>query len=138
MAEERFGGTGTWREYDEEKVSSWRSGEPSEIVRNRLKVESAIQNAKAFLAVQDEFCTFDEYIWGFVGNKQTQNAWKSIKEVPAKIPAMLEKASFAITIPILYALERVNVTWVGSASMDATWLVLFVIAFMRTPKEPAP
>jgi len=53
----------------------------------------------------------------------------------AMIPAMLEKASFAIAIPILYALERVNVTWVGFASMDATWLVLFVIAYMRTPKE---
>jgi DNA-3-methyladenine glycosylase I len=55
------------------------------IVRNRLKIEAAIQNAKMFLAVQDEFGTFDEYIWGFVGNDE-QNAWKSIKEVPAKTP----------------------------------------------------
>ena len=56
------------------------------IVRNRLKIEAAIQNAKVFLAVQDEFGTFDEYIWGFVGNEPKQNAWKSLKEVPAKTP----------------------------------------------------
>src|ERR1700683_3379094 len=56
------------------------------IVRNRLKIEAAIQNAKMFLAVQDEFGTFDKYIWGFVGSKQKQNAWKSIKEVPAMTP----------------------------------------------------
>ena len=47
------------------------------IVRNRLKIEAAIQNAKVFLAVQEEFGTFDEYIWGFVGNEPKQNAWKS-------------------------------------------------------------
>src|SRR6202163_3741885 len=47
------------------------------IVRNRLKIEAAIQNAKLFLAVQDEFGTFDEYIWGFVGNEPKQNARKS-------------------------------------------------------------
>ncbi len=56
------------------------------IVRNRLKIEAAIQNAKAFLAVQEEFGTFDEYICGFVGHEQKTNAWKSIKEVPAKTP----------------------------------------------------
>ena len=56
------------------------------IVRNRLKIEAAIQNANLFLAVQNEFGTFDEYIWGFVGNEPKQNAWKSIKEVPAKTP----------------------------------------------------
>jgi len=56
------------------------------IVRNRLKIEAAIQNAKMFLAVKDKFATFDEYIWGFVGNEPRQNAWKSIKEVPAKSP----------------------------------------------------
>jgi DNA-3-methyladenine glycosylase I len=54
------------------------------IVRNQLKIEAAIQNAKMFLAVKHEFGTFDEYIWGFVGNEPKQNAWNSIKEVPAK------------------------------------------------------
>ncbi len=53
------------------------------IVRNRLKIDAAIQNAKAFRAVQQEFGTFDEYIWGFVGHMPKQNAWKSMAEVPA-------------------------------------------------------
>ena len=56
------------------------------IVRNRLKIEAAIQNAKMFLAVQSEFSTFDEYIWGFVGNEPKPNKWKLHKEVPAKTP----------------------------------------------------
>jgi hypothetical protein len=50
-------------------------------------------------------------------------------------PAMLEKASFAIAIPILYALKRVNFTMVAYSLMDATWLVLFIITYARTPKE---
>jgi DNA-3-methyladenine glycosylase I len=53
------------------------------IIRNRLKINAAIQNAKAFLAVQREFGTFDKYIWGFVGQRTKQNAWKSLAEVPA-------------------------------------------------------
>jgi DNA-3-methyladenine glycosylase I len=56
------------------------------IVRNRLKIEAAIQNAKAFLAVQDEIGTFNEYIWQFVGHESKQNTWRSIKGVPTKTP----------------------------------------------------
>ncbi len=56
------------------------------IVRNRLKIEAAIKNAKAFLAVQEEFGTFDKYIWSFVGHRPKQNAWKSLAEVPAHTP----------------------------------------------------
>jgi DNA-3-methyladenine glycosylase I len=56
------------------------------IVRNRLKIEAAIQNAKAFLAVQKEFETFDFYIWQFVEGRTRQNAWKTLKSVPAKTP----------------------------------------------------
>jgi DNA-3-methyladenine glycosylase I len=56
------------------------------IVRNRLKIEAVVQNAKAFLAVQDALGGFDAYIWGFVGHQPRQNAWRSIKEVPAKTP----------------------------------------------------
>jgi hypothetical protein len=55
----------------------------------------------------------------------------------AMIPSLLEKASFAIAISILYALERVTVTWIGFASIDATWFVLFLIAYLRTRKEGA-
>ncbi len=54
------------------------------IVRNRLKIASAIDNAKAFLAVQDEFGTFDAYVWKFVAGQPKQNRWKAISEVPAK------------------------------------------------------
>jgi len=53
------------------------------IVRNRLKIEAAIQNAKMFLAVQREFGTFAKYVWGFVGREPIQNAWKSTRDVPA-------------------------------------------------------
>lgn len=56
------------------------------IVRNRLKVEAAVVNAQAFLAVQKEFRTFDHYIWEFVGRQTKQNAWKSLKDVPARTP----------------------------------------------------
>ena len=56
------------------------------IVRNRLKIEAAIHNSKAFLAVQEEFGTFDDYIWSFVGLEQRHNARKSMKDVPAKTP----------------------------------------------------
>jgi len=54
------------------------------IVRNRLKIDAAIQNAAAFLAVLREFGAFDRYVWSFVGHTPRQNAWKSFKEVPAK------------------------------------------------------
>jgi len=54
------------------------------IVRNRLKVAAAIENARAFLKVREEFGTFDKYIWGFVEGKPVQNKWRSLKEVPAR------------------------------------------------------
>ncbi len=54
------------------------------IVRNRLKIESSITNAKAFLAVQKEFGTFDSYIWSFVEGRTIQNARQSMKEFPAR------------------------------------------------------
>ena len=54
------------------------------IVRNRLKVESAIRNAKAFLAVQKEAGSFDAYVWEFVGGRPRRNHWRSLKQVPAR------------------------------------------------------
>src|SRR5437016_3267441 len=56
------------------------------IVRNRLKIAAAIQNAKAFLAVQKEFGSFDAYIWRFVGGKPIQNRWKKLGGIPARTP----------------------------------------------------
>ncbi|MDJ0711655.1 MAG: DNA-3-methyladenine glycosylase I [Woeseiaceae bacterium] len=56
------------------------------IVRNRLKVESTVTNAKAFLAVQEEFGSFSDYIWDFVDGKPIQNRWKKDGDVPATSP----------------------------------------------------
>ena len=56
------------------------------IVRNRLKVEGTVGNAKAFLAVQREFGTFDKYVWSFVGNKPKVNGWRALTEIPARTP----------------------------------------------------
>jgi DNA-3-methyladenine glycosylase I len=56
------------------------------IIRNRLKIAATVQNAKAFLEVKKEFGTFDRYIWQFVGGKPLVNAWKELKQVPAKTP----------------------------------------------------
>ncbi|MFT5491595.1 MAG: DNA-3-methyladenine glycosylase I [Limisphaerales bacterium] len=78
--------------FDPVKMSRWRPakvekllGDPG-IVRNRLKVESAISNARAFLKAQKEFGSFDKYIWGFVGGATIQNRWKKLGEIPATTP----------------------------------------------------
>ena len=54
------------------------------IIRNRLKINAAVANAKAFLQIQREFVTFDKFIWQFTGGKPKLNKWKTIKEIPAK------------------------------------------------------
>lgn len=56
------------------------------IVRNRLKIQATIDNARAFLKVQDEFASFDKYIWGFVNHKPIVNQWETLREIPAKTP----------------------------------------------------
>ena len=56
------------------------------IVRNRLKIDSAVTNAQAFLAVRKEFRSFDRYVWGFVGGKQKVNRWRTMAQVPATTP----------------------------------------------------
>jgi DNA-3-methyladenine glycosylase I len=53
------------------------------IIRNRLKIESAVTNARAFLAVQREFGSFDRYVWSFVGGKPKVNRWTSLARIPA-------------------------------------------------------
>ncbi len=86
----------TYREafdhFDPREVSSYDTRKVGEllrnpgIVRNRLKVEAAVGNARAFLAVQEEFGTFDRYIWRFVGGRPIRNAWRSGDEIPASTP----------------------------------------------------
>jgi len=68
--------------YDKRKVNSLLKD--AGIIRNKLKIEAAITNAKAYLQVRKEFGTFDKYIWGFVNGKPIQNKVKSLKELPAK------------------------------------------------------
>jgi len=88
------------------------------IVRNRLKVLAAVNNARLFLDVQKEFGTFSKYIWGFVGGRQKVNRWKSLKELPAT-----SKESDALSAD----LKRRGFKFVGStimyAHMQATGLV---------------
>ena len=68
--------------YDARKVASLLADEG--IVRNRLKIGAAIQNARSFLAIQKEFGSFDAYIWQFTGGRPIRNAWRSMKELPAR------------------------------------------------------
>jgi len=67
--------------YDKRKIAQLLKNDG--IVRNKLKIESAVTNAKAFLKVKDEFGTFDKYIWKFVNGKTIINSWKTLKEIPA-------------------------------------------------------
>ena len=70
--------------YDDRKVAALLAD--AGIVRNRLKVASAIGNAHAFLAAREEFGSFDAYIWRFVDGRPLQNRWRSMEEVPARTP----------------------------------------------------
>lgn len=70
--------------YDEDKIT--RLLENPGIVRNKLKVRSAVSNAKAFLEVQKEFGSFDTYIWQFTGGKTIKNTFEKMSEIPATSP----------------------------------------------------
>ncbi len=79
-----------FEDFDPQKVVGFDESKVAEllknpgIVRNRLKINAAVQNAKALLAVQDEFGSFDKYIWGFVGGEPKVNTRKSLGEIPAQ------------------------------------------------------
>lgn len=68
--------------YDSRNIKQLLNNEG--IIRNRLKINAAITNAKLFLETQKEFGSFDKYIWQFVGGKQIKNNWQDIKSLPAK------------------------------------------------------
>lgn len=70
--------------YDENKIAELMANEG--IIRNRLKIQSAINNAKCFLQVQEQFGSFDTYIWQFVDGMPIVNHWRDIREVPASTP----------------------------------------------------
>jgi len=102
--------------FEPEKVAHYDDAKAAEllanpgIVRNRRKVAAAVQNARAFLEVQQEFGRFDAYLWQFVGGRPIQNAWPSLAEIPvqtAESQAMskdLRKRGFSFVGPtICYA-----------------------------------
>jgi DNA-3-methyladenine glycosylase I len=70
--------------YTERKIRSLLS-DPG-IVRNRLKIRAAVENARRFLEVQEEFGSFDAYLWGFVGGRPVVNRWKRLGQLPASTP----------------------------------------------------
>lgn len=88
------------------------------IVRNRLKIASAVRNAKCYLETVKEFGTFDKYIWSFVDGKPIKNVWKTLKEVPVSTP---------ISDAISKDLKKRGYNFVGStiiyAFMQATGMV---------------
>ncbi|MFI5264103.1 MAG: DNA-3-methyladenine glycosylase I [Candidatus Kapaibacterium sp.] len=90
ILKKREGYRKAFAEFDPEKVARFTEKkieklllDPS-IIRNNLKVRSAVTNAKAFLKVQEEFGSFDNYIWQFTDGKVIHNKWKSLKEIPAR------------------------------------------------------
>jgi DNA-3-methyladenine glycosylase I len=102
--------------FDPEKVAAYDSHQMAKlllnegIIRNKLKIHSAVQNAKAFLAIQEEFGSFDQYVWQFVNGKSIQNHWKSIQEIPAET-----KESQALSVD----LKKRGLTFVGPTIMYA-------------------
>ena len=77
-------------EFDPDRIAQYQAKKikallaDAGIVRNKLKIAAAVENAKAFLRVQEEFGTFDRYIWQFVGGKPRINRWKSLSQIPAR------------------------------------------------------
>ncbi len=103
------------------------------IIRNRLKIASAVRNAKGYLKVVEEFGSFDKYIWSFVGGKPIINAWENIKQVPA---------STTISDAMSVDLKRRGFNFVGStimyAFMQACGLVNdHIVSCFRYKKENA-
>ena len=68
--------------YDKSKID--KLVQDQSIIRNRLKIEATVANAKAFIAVRKEFDSFDKYIWKFVDDRPIRNEWASLKSIPAK------------------------------------------------------
>ena len=94
--------------YDSRKIGKLLSNEG--IVRNKLKINAAIQNARSYLTVQKEFGSFSTYIWHFVGGETLKNKWRTLEEIPAQTPesaamsADLKKRGFKFVGPtICYA-----------------------------------
>lgn len=70
--------------YSERQIQKLTSD--PEIIRNRMKIEAAVRNARAFLKIQEEFRDFDSYCWSFVGGRPKLNHWKATRQIPATSP----------------------------------------------------
>jgi DNA-3-methyladenine glycosylase I len=70
--------------YDEARIAELLGD--AGIVRNQAKVRAAVANAHAFLQIQEEYGSFDRYIWGYVGSEPIQNRWEHLREIPAETP----------------------------------------------------
>ena len=103
-------------EFQPEKVARFRPArlekllQNPEIVRNRLKVEGAVKNARAFLAVQEQWGSFAAYLWDFVDGRPILNRWRSLKQVPART---------ALSDTISKDLKRRGFSFVGSTIVYA-------------------
>ena len=89
VLKKREGYRRAFSQFDPRKVARYTktriqklTADPS-IIRNRLKIEAAVRNARAFLAIQDEFGSFDTYCWQFVDGRPRRNRWKMMREIPA-------------------------------------------------------
>ena len=110
--------------FDPEKIARYRKPRIERllknpgIVRNRLKVEGTVRNAKAYLAVKKELGSFDEYLWSFIGGNTRRNRFRSMKDLPAETAESLAMSK---------ALKKRGFTFVGPticyAFMQATGMV---------------
>lgn len=113
-----------FHQFDPQKVARMSDAELNDllentaIIRNRLKIYSARQNAQVFLKIQSEFTSFDRYVWGFVGGSTINTRWKDWKEVPCITPE---------SIALSKDLKKRGMTFVGPkimcAFMEAVGLV---------------
>ena len=115
--------------YDKRKIAALMADEG--IVRNRLKIEATITNAKSFLALQREFGSFDKYVWQFVGGKPIVNRWDGLKQIPASTPE-----SDALSKDLRKRDFRFVGTTIMYAFMQATGLVNdHVTSCFRYPRQ---
>jgi DNA-3-methyladenine glycosylase I len=98
--------------YSERKILDLASD--PEIIRNRMKIEAAVRNARAFLKIQQEFGKFDSYCWRFVGGRPKLNHWKATRQIPAASPESeafskdLKQRGFSFVGPtVVYAYMQV-------------------------------
>ncbi|TGK29835.1 DNA-3-methyladenine glycosylase I [Leptospira yasudae] len=116
--------------YSEKKIQSLMKDEG--IIRNELKIRSAIANAKEFLNIQKEYGSFDKFIWGFVDHKTIHNSWKTTRDVPSKTTESDAMSK---------ALKKRGFKFVGSticyAFMQATGMVMdHTLDCFRYEKKP--